>query len=144
MGDRAIDPNVKSVKTMYCAWCGWATKERSNSSSKPSHEDSREARTSLIAMEVAARTIAAAVKYTSWEASIRTVEETWWRLALLVALLQQKLIVKFRLAKMGCRKYKLETKGHLIPFQTRQSLMKHKLIVSKGFKVRFAINGHKL
>jgi hypothetical protein len=65
MGDRAIDPNVKSVKTMYCAWCGWATKERSNSSSKPSHEDSREARTSLIAMEVAARTIAAVVKYMS-------------------------------------------------------------------------------
>lgn len=76
-------------------------------------------------MEAAAGTTAAVVKYTAREASVRTVEETWWRLALLAALLQQKLIVKFRLAKIGCTKYKLETKGHLILYQTWRSLMKH-------------------
>ena len=60
---------------------------------------------SITAMEAATGTVVAAVRYTAGEAFVCTAEQIGQRLASLGALLQQRLIVKFRYAKMDYTKH---------------------------------------
>ena len=76
-------------------------KERSNSSSKPLHEDHREAKTSLTAMEATVETTMAAMGHIVRKSSVHKAKEIWQRWASLGALIQQKHTVTFRFAKMG-------------------------------------------